>query len=137
MVASWCRHGGVMVASWLCHGCVMVAPWWRRSGVGVLMYAQIIFHNHLISHCKVSTIYGCLLSFTLSDSILLIINPQLLFLQPIPVLVAKQEKCATGSKILTETEPGPDWDHFGRNRITSLKKLTGFNRIGRIFTGCC
>ena len=47
-------------------------------------------------------------------------------------------QCATGSKILTEPEPdrigiilagtGPEPD-----RIISQKKLTGFDRIGRIF----
>ena len=36
-------------------------------------------------------------------------------------------QCATGSRILTGT--GADLDHFGRNRIASLKKLTGFDRI--------
>ena len=36
-------------------------------------------------------------------------------------------QCKTGSKILTEPEP----DRIG---IIWLKKLTGFDRIGRIFT---
>ena len=50
--------------------------------------------------------------------------------------IINYNQCATGSKILTEPEPdrigiilagtGPEPD-----RITSQKKLTGFDRIGR------
>ena len=67
----------------------------------------------------------------------------ILYLSVLNVSMLQWYQCATGSKILTEPEPdrigiilagtGPELD-----RITSQKKLTGFDRIGRIdriFTG--
>ena len=53
-------------------------------------------------------------------------------LKPIPVWPKCEELMSMGTQCVTESkhlsEPEPDW-------IESLKKLTGFDRIGRIFTG--
>ena len=73
-------------------------------------------------------------------SLLLLPTRRLLVLFNISMILvqASTRSWPVCDRIKNSDGTGPDWDHFGRNRtgLQARKKLTGFNRIGRIDRIC-